>query len=433
MRVHFLGIAGTFMANLAILAQQLGMEISGQDSKCYYPMNEMLAAANIKPILDYAIDSLPQKIDLMVIGNVMCRGMPIVEWVLDNKIPYVSGPEFLQRYIIKNQHMLVVTGTHGKTTTSSMLAWILQYAKLEPGFLIGGVANNFKTNVAYGAGKYFVIEGDEYDCAFFAKHAKFLHYNPRTLIINNLEYDHADIYPNLEAIQQQFHYLVRQVPSSSTIIVSEHETNVQQVLAMGVWSKIITFTKNTFDLSMLSLCGSHNYLNAQAALLAALDIGVPLEIALTALSKFTGVKRRLEYLGGNNNVKIYDDFAHHPTAIRATIDAIRSLEPNTKICALVELGSNTMKLGVHNKQIPQALEHADQVYLYTNQNTTSILSNIVIPQPQHCGNFTDPQELLSMVHKNLPKQAIILLLSNGAFGGLRTLLIQSLNTNCIII
>lgn len=425
MKIHILGICGTFMGSLALLATKLGIEVSGQDTQIYPPMSVQLAEHNIQVTDGYAIQDMPADLDLIVIGNVMKRGMPIIEYILNNRLAFASGPEFLSEHILKQQHVLVVTGTHGKTTTSSILAWILHYAGLNPGFLIGGVPNNFGVSAQVGAGKYFVIEGDEYDCAFFDKRSKFLHYKPQTLILNNIEYDHADIFPDLEAILQQFHHLLRIVPSNGLVINRADDPNIKELLTRGCWTATEDFalehakwdaTKLGINPLPFALLGPHNKLNALAAMAAANHLGVPPELSLEALHEFSGVKRRLEVKGSVHGVTVYSDFAHHPTAIKTTLVGLRELVgPDARIIAVVDICSNTMKAGVHKDTLPEALDAAQQVYFFHTSTLTWNLPKVWDNTNKPGGVFAVQDELLTALKGNIRTGDYILLMSNGAF------------------
>lgn len=417
MHIHILGIAGTFMASLALLAKELGFTVTGQDQNIYPPMSTQLKKSGINFMDGYKISDLPTA-NLIIIGNVMKRGMPIIEHILDNNLLFMSGPEFLAKFVLSNRYVLAVTGTHGKTTTTSMLVWILHYAGLNPGFLIGGVPKNFNFSASLGGGELFVIEGDEYDCAFFDKRSKFIHYRPKTLIINNIEYDHADIFPDLAAIKLQFNYLLRLMPSSSLIVFNESDNNIKQLLNMGCFCKTEGFSlKNQKFLAKqlankLQILGKHNLSNAIAACLAAINVGVSKETAIEAMAKFTGVTRRLEYKGCYKGIKIYDDFAHHPTAIKASINA---LDPKNPIIAVVDIGSNTMKSGVNNKDLINALTDANKLFFHIDPNkiTWDIqeLFNKIKKPGKVCINIED-------LIDNLANSALdgdqILFMSNGS-------------------
>jgi UDP-N-acetylmuramate: L-alanyl-gamma-D-glutamyl-meso-diaminopimelate ligase len=344
--IHILGICGTFMGSLAVLAKQLGYRVTGADQQVYPPMSTQLAAAGIELIEGYDPAQLDLNPDLIVVGNVISRGNPVMEAVLNRLIPYTSGPAWLAEHVLKNRWVLAVAGTHGKTTTASLLTWILDYSHYAPGYLIGGVPNNFPASASLGASSFFVIEADEYDCAFFDKRSKFLHYHPRTVILNNLEYDHADIFPDLAAIQKQFHHLVRIVPEEGLIIYPAKDQNLRQVLAQGVWTPEQTLgADGDWQVRLLApdgshfsvwlqgewvgevqwtLLGAHNVHNALAALAAARHVGVEPHNACAALKEFSGVKRRMELIGEVKGRKIYDDFAHHPTAIATTLEGLRA-------------------------------------------------------------------------------------------------------------
>ena len=437
MRVHFLGIAGTFMANLAILAKQLGFKVTGQDLNVYPPMSDQLLDVNVNYTEGYSITDLPRRVDLIVVGNVMRRGMPIIEYILSNDLPIISGPEFFKKFILSKQHNLVVTGTHGKTTTASILAWILEHAGLNPGYLIGGVVKNFTHSSNIGRGKFFVIEGDEYDCAFFDKRSKFIHYNPKTLIINNIEFDHADIFQDLNAIIAQFNHLLRIVPSNGTVIYNEKDLNINKLLSMGCWSKLEAFNINceknhpNYNLvqilkEILPLYGTHNLSNALAASLAAINVGVDLKNIEKALTSFKGVARRLEYKGCHRGVSVYDDFAHHPTAIKETIDALNMLiskkykqqstdkKNKPSIIAIVDLGSNTLKMGVNNKNLIKALQKVSKLYLYVDLNKVAWDVNNFFQEINKPGKVCcNVLDLLNTLEQELQEHDHVLIMSNG--------------------
>lgn len=424
MHIHILGIAGTFMSSLAILAKSLGFTVTGQDQNIYPPMSNQLSYAGIDFIEGYDVNDLPSTADLIVVGNVMRRGMPIIEYILDNNRAFISGPNFLSKFILKKSHVLVVTGTHGKTTTTSMLAWILHYAGLNPGYLVGGMPKNFNQSANIGQGKYFVIEGDEYDCAFFDKRSKFIHYNPKTLIINNIEFDHADIFENISDIIKQFHYLIRLVPSCGSIIFNETDPNINKLLNLGSWSKLKTFNPSLIPQSFnnLSLIGEHNLSNANAACMAAMDIGVKEEVAIEAMQHFNGVARRLEYRGCYKGINIYDDFAHHPTAIKLTIKTLlaiinkqSSLNKKQRLIAVVDLGSNTLKLGSNNLELIKSVQQADQLYLYANHNKIAWDLDLFFKQINKPGKVcTDLNTLINALNNNLTTGDNVVFMSNGS-------------------
>lgn len=442
MHIHILGIAGTFMASLALLAKQLGYKVTGQDQNIYPPMSTQLADANISFIDKYNTKDLPTQADLIVIGNVMKRGMPIIEYILDNDLSFMSGPEFLAKFILPKQHVLVVSGTHGKTTTTSMLTWILHYAGLNPGYLIGGVAKNFTTSADLGDGKFFVIEGDEYDCAFFDKRSKFIHYRPKTLIVNNIEFDHADIFSDLQAIILQFHHLLRLVPSSGSVVVNSHDHNIKKLLQMGIWSKLLEFSvignaNNMYEdliiklKNNLQLPGDYNLNNAMAACIASMSIGIPQEVAIDAIKNFAGVVRRLEYKGRYRGVNIYDDFAHHPTAIKATIQALSEVvktNKKTSVIAVVDLGSNTLKMGVNNKDLVTAVKQAEQLYLYVDLNkitwNVEALFNDINKPGKICSDIDD---LINSLNNQLQPDDNLVFMSNGSLATVCNQLIKVLD------
>ena len=386
MHVHILGVAGTFMGGIAAIAKAAGFRVTGSDLNVYPPMSTQLQELGIDFVQGYGSDQLDLRPDIVVVGNALSRGSPVVEALLDRGLAYTSGPQWLAEHVLKGRHVLAVAGTHGKTTTSSMLAWILEHAGLEPGFLIGGVPSNFDATARLGAAPYFVIEADEYDTAFFDKRAKFVHYRPRTAILNNLEYDHADIYPDVASIRRQFNQLLRTVPSTGRLVVNGADAELATTLEMGCWTPRETFgaagaadwsahddAGESSDFTVLhrgssvarvrwTLLGKHNVLNALAAIAAAAHVGVAPEQAAQALGEFRGVKRRMEIRGVVGGVTVYDDFAHHPTAIETTLAGLRARVGAARIVAVLEPRSNTMKLGVHREQLAPALALADRAW-----------------------------------------------------------------------
>ncbi|MBC7976195.1 MAG: UDP-N-acetylmuramate:L-alanyl-gamma-D-glutamyl-meso-diaminopimelate ligase, partial [Myxococcales bacterium] len=391
MHVHILGICGTFMGGIAAIAKAAGHRVTGSDRNVYPPMSTQLEALGIELTSGFEAAQLTPRPDVVVVGNVMTRGVPVIEALLESNIPYTSGPEWLAREVLRGVHVLGVAGTHGKTTTSSMLAWILEHAGLEPGFLIGGVPGNFSISARLGGRKVFVIEADEYDTAFFDKRAKFVHYRPRTVILNNLEFDHADIYENLASIQKQFHHLVRTVPASGRILWNAGDANLAKVLEMGVWTPLEGFAREeggevawSLDLPeggdfskfvvleggrplgtvRWDLLGAHNAENALAAIGAARHAGVSVDGAIAALAEFKGVKRRMELRGEVRGISVYDDFAHHPTAIAYTIDGLRRKVGGKRIVAVLEPRSATMRMGVHRDTLAPSLAGADAVWMF---------------------------------------------------------------------
>jgi UDP-N-acetylmuramate: L-alanyl-gamma-D-glutamyl-meso-diaminopimelate ligase len=394
MKLHILGIAGTFMGGVAALARELGHTVDGSDQNVYPPMSDQLVALGIELIEGYDPQQLQLRPDVVVVGNVMSRGNALVEALLESGIPYTSGPEWLARHVLAGRWTLAVAGTHGKTTTSSILAWILEHAGLDPGFLIGGVPGNFNVTARLGGGRHFVVEADEYDTAFFDKRAKFVHYRPRTAVLNNLEHDHADIYPDVASIQWQFHQLLRMVPRNGLVVANAGDANVMRVIDMGCWTPVERFAGtvssdtnwyaaappdgdySTFAIMegnrrvldvQWQMLGRHNAENALAAVLAARHAGVSMETAIAALKEFRGVRRRLEVRGVVGGITVYDDFAHHPTAIEVTIDALRRRIGSARLIAVLEPRSNTMKLGTHRDAMAKSLERADRVWLYRDR------------------------------------------------------------------
>ena len=387
MHIHILGICGTFMAGIALLARELGHQVSGSDANAYPPMSEQLAAQGITVMAGYEPAHLEPVPDCVVVGNALTRGNPAVEAMLNRGMRYESGPSWLATHVLKDRWVLAIAGTHGKTSTSCMLAWILETAGRAPGFLVGGVPGNFEVSTRLGRSALFVVEADEYDTAFFDKRSKFVHYRPKTLVINNLEYDHADIFPDLSAIQRQFHNLVRTVPSHGLIIAPAHHEAVDAVLRMGCWTPVQTVASARADWSARlleedgsrfevwhqarcsgdvswSLFGNHNVNNALAAIAAAHHTGVAIEQACGSLSNFRNAKRRLELIAEINEISLYDDFAHHPTAISATLEGLRRRTGEGRILVILEPRSNTMRLGVHRDTLGPALASADLVWIY---------------------------------------------------------------------
>ena len=453
MHIHILGICGTFMGGLAALAREASHTVTGCDANVYPPMSTQLEALGIELIEGFGAEQLALQPDLFVIGNVVTRSsegrFPLMEAILDAGLPYTSGPQWLAEHVLQGRHVLAVAGTHGKTSTTSMLAWILEAAGLAPGFLIGGVPQNFGVSARLGGGKYFVIEADEYDTAFFDKRSKFVHYRPRTAVLNNLEHDHADIFPDLAAIETQFHHLVRTVPPSGRLVVNAREDALQRVLSRGCWSDVQRFgarkeepgalrargEPQSFDVLRGSLkvghvtwelLGEHNQLNALAAIAAAEHVGVDPERAAEALASFRNVRRRLELRGEAGGVKVYDDFAHHPTAIHTTINGLRRrIAPQERILAVFEPRSNTMKLGTMKAQLPWALEEAD--LSFCNQDGLSWdAREALAPLGEQGLVGADVEELVAMVRRAARPGDHVLCMSNGGFGGIHEKLLDAL-------
>ncbi|EGT3621346.1 UDP-N-acetylmuramate:L-alanyl-gamma-D-glutamyl-meso-diaminopimelate ligase [Morganella morganii] len=449
MHIHILGICGTFMGSLAILARAQGHKVTGSDQNVYPPMSDLLTEQGIELITGYDPAQLTPRPDMVVIGNAMKRGNPCVEAVLNLGIPYTSGPQWLHDHVLPERWVLAVAGTHGKTTTAGMLAWILEDCGYQPGFLIGGVPGNFDVSATLGNSPFFVIEADEYDCAFFDKRSKFVHYSPRTLLLNNLEFDHADIFENLAAIEKQFHHLVRVVPGDGKIIAPAQDANLKQVLSMGCWSEEeytgdnarwqaekITNDCGEFDVRYdgeisgrvtWGLVGEHNMQNALMAVAAAHHVGVPVAEACRALGKFINARRRLELRGQVNGISIYDDFAHHPTAILATLQALRSKVGGTaRILVVLEPRSNTMKMGISKDDIAPALGRADEVFIFQPADIPWLVSEITERCVQPAYWTGDPDALVNMVAGHAQPGDHILVMSNGSFGGIHDKLLEKL-------
>ncbi|AWC93545.1 TPA: UDP-N-acetylmuramate:L-alanyl-gamma-D-glutamyl-meso-diaminopimelate ligase [Morganella morganii subsp. morganii] len=449
MHIHILGICGTFMGSLAILARAQGHKVTGSDQNVYPPMSDLLTEQGIELIQGYDPAQLTPRPDMVVIGNAMKRGNPCVEAVLNQGIPYTSGPQWLHDHVLPERWVLAVAGTHGKTTTAGMLAWILEDCGYQPGFLIGGVPGNFDVSATLGNSPFFVIEADEYDCAFFDKRSKFVHYSPRTLLLNNLEFDHADIFENLAAIEKQFHHLVRVVPGDGKIIAPAQDANLKQVLSMGCWSEEeytgdnarwqaekVTNDCGEFDVRYdgeisgrvtWGLVGEHNMQNALMAVAAAHHVGVPVAEACRALGKFINARRRLELRGEVNGISVYDDFAHHPTAILATLQALRSKVGGTaRILVVLEPRSNTMKMGISKDDIAPALGRADEVFIFQPANIPWLVSEITERCVQPAYWSGDLDALTSMVAGHAQPGDHILVMSNGSFGGIHDKLLEKL-------
>ncbi|MCZ8409298.1 UDP-N-acetylmuramate:L-alanyl-gamma-D-glutamyl-meso-diaminopimelate ligase [Achromobacter dolens] len=452
MHLHILGICGTFMGGLALIARAAGHKVTGCDAGVYPPMSTQLSEQGIELIEGFGPEQMALKPDLYVIGNVVSRGNPLMEAILESGARYVSGPQWLGDNILPGAHVLAVAGTHGKTTTSSMLAWILEAAGLAPNFLIGGVAQDLHVSARYDpARRPFVIEADEYDTAFFDKRSKFVHYRPRTAVLNNLEYDHADIFPDLAAIETQFHHLVRTIPASGRIIRPARSEALDRVIARGCWSEIVTFgadgawqagapdDSGAFEVrrdgaSMGSvrwtLGGEHNRMNALAALAAAEHAGVPAAEGVEALSRFGGVKRRMELRGTVTGVKVYDDFAHHPTAIATTLEGLRRQVGPARILAVLEPRSNTMKLGAMAARLPDSLRDADLVFCFGAREGKHALgwnpAQVLAPLGERASSYDDIDALVAAVTRAAQPGDQVLVMSNGGFGGIHGKLLAAL-------
>ncbi len=461
MHIHILGICGTFMGGLAVLAKEAGFKVTGCDANVYPPMSTQLRAQGIELIEGFGAHQMSLQPDLYVIGNVVSRGNPLMEAIMNRGLPYMSGPQWIGEHILHDKWVLAVAGTHGKTTTSSMLAWILEDAGYQPGFLIGGVPMNFGISARMGGeggngASFFVIEADEYDTAFFDKRSKFVHYRPRTAILNNLEYDHADIFPDLGAIETQFHHLVRTVPSSGRLIVNGREPALRRVIERGCWSEVEWFNhgsgdgKNEWRMTEYdeerfdvvfndervgalrwSLTGEHNRWNAIAAIAAARHVGITPQQSILSLSSFENVKRRMETRGVANGVTVIDDFAHHPTAIATTVAGLRKKVGASRILAVLEPRSNTMKLGTMKEALPGSLIAADLVFGYGAKGDGKDalgwdLGAALAPLGERAQAFDDLSALVTAVAAAAQPGDTVLVMSNGGFGGVHQKLLDAL-------
>ncbi len=452
MHLHIIGVCGTFMGGIAALARAAGHRVTGSDANVYPPMSTQLEAQGIALIEGYDPAQLDMKPDIVVVGNVMSRGNALIERLLDSGLPYTSGPQWLAENFLKGREVVAVAGTHGKTTTSCMLAWILECAGRDPGFLIGGIPSNFGISARAGGGSAFVIEADEYDTAFFDKRAKFVHYRPRHLLLTNLEYDHADIYPDLASIQKQFHHLMRTVPASGRVAWNAADANLRAMLAMGAWSALTGYSReraegagwvveltspdgSAFDVLKAGrhaasvrwpLIGLHNVENGLAALVAAAGLGVRPDDSAVALAKFTGVRRRLELRGEVRGVRVYDDFAHHPTAVASTVNGLRLHAGRARIVAVLEPRSNTMRLGVHREELPRSLAGADRVWLYQPAGLDWKLDGVAQALGPKASVAGDIDGLVKSLVAESRNGDLLLVMSNGGFGGLHDRLLAAL-------
>jgi UDP-N-acetylmuramate: L-alanyl-gamma-D-glutamyl-meso-diaminopimelate ligase len=459
MHLHILGICGTFMGGIALLARALGHRVTGSDANVYPPMSNQLEAAGITLMEGYEASHLEPAPDVVVVGNAMRRGIPAVEQMLDRGLPYCSGPEWLKDNLLRNRWVLAVAGTHGKTTTSSMLAWVLEDAGLAPGFLIGGVPRDFGYSARLGSAPFFVVEADEYDTAFFDKRSKFVHYGPRTVILNNLEYDHADIFDDLAQIQRQFHHLVRTVPGSGLIVHPAVDPAIDQVLAMGSWTprevfglspgdaagstaahpgwdaRLIDDDGSRFEVLLDGVpqgevhwgqTGLHNVSNALAVLAAARHAGVPVAAGIGALGRFKGVKRRMELRGEAGGVRVFDDFAHHPTAIATTLQGLRRQVGSARILAVLEPRSNTMRLGVHNAELAASLGDADRVYVHAAADLGWDARGVFAGLAERAAVLDSVDAIVARVIAESSPGDQVLVMSNGGFGGIHQKLLDAL-------
>ena len=447
--IHILGVCGTFMGGVAIIAKQMGYRVTGSDINVYPPMSTFLTENGIEIIPHFETSQLQPAPDMVIVGNAMKRGNPCVEYILDNQLPYTSGPQWLHDNVLRERWVLAVSGTHGKTTTTGMLAWILEQNGLSPSFLIGGIAGNFGVSARLGESNFFVIEADEYDTAFFDKRSKFVHYNPKTLIINNLSFDHADIFDDLKAIQRQFHHMIRTIPSSGLILSNKTEQSVKETLDMGCWSHkqflgeeqewyaqrisndcthFAVFHKGEKMAEVnWSIVGQHNMHNALMAIATAYRAGVSVENACAALATFVNAKRRLEVKGEVNGITVYDDFAHHPEAIQATLTALRDkIGGSVRILAVLEPRSNTMKMGIHKDDIAPSLVRADYVFVLQPDNIPWDVSDITNKCLQPAKWTANLERLVDMVVAEAQPTDHILVMSNGSFGGIHQKLLDKL-------
>lgn len=448
MHIHILGICGTFMGGLALLARSLGHRVTGSDANVYPPMSTQLQAQGIELMEGYCAEHLQPAPDMVVVGNAMSRGNTAIEYMLDKGLSYRSGPQWLAEQILPERWVLAVAGTHGKSTTASMLAWVLEDNQLAPGFLIGAVPDNFGVSARTGDTPFFVIEADEYDTAFFDKRSKFVHYGPRTLILNNLEYDHADIFPDLAAIERQFHHLVRVVPGSGLIINNASEPALKRVLQQGAWTPIEEFNStqgwragiikndgSVFDVYfnndlqgrvIWDMIGEHSVSNALATLAAARHVGIPVANAIESLAKFKGLKRRMELRGVVNEISVYDDFAHHPTAITTTLRGLRNRVGSSRIIAILEPRSNTMRMGVQADELTNALQDADEVWLYQADNLGwDPARQIALPE-NVLHVRTRVGDIVEQIAANVNAGDHVLIMSNGGFENIHQRLLERL-------
>jgi UDP-N-acetylmuramate: L-alanyl-gamma-D-glutamyl-meso-diaminopimelate ligase len=446
MHIHILGICGTFMGGIAAIAKAMGHEVTGSDANVYPPMSTQLQELGIELTVGYDPKQFDAQPDMVVIGNALSRGNEAVEYVLDRNLSYTSGPQWLLENVLKHRWVIAVAGTHGKTSTASMLAWILEYADLKPGFLIGGMPQNFSISARVGESPFFVIEADEYDSAFFDKRSKFVHYRPRTLVLNNLEFDHGDIFDDLADIQKQFHHLMRMVPNNGLVLAPKQDANLSKVLDMGCWSPVQFIggdwqigdgnaDGSAFDVILKGervgrvewqLIGQHNVNNAMMAIAAARHAGVSYDIAIEALGKFINVKRRMEVKGTVNDITIYDDFAHHPSAIATTIAGLRAKVGKARILAVLEPRSNTMKMGIHKDTLADSWCQADQVFIYEPSNLPWPMEELLAKSVVTASLYKDLQILIKSIISYAQPGDHIVIMSNGSFGDIHQTLINEL-------
>ncbi len=457
--IHILGICGTFMGGIAAIAKQLGFRVSGCDANVYPPMSTQLEQLGIELMQGYKVEHLADEPDMVIIGNAMSRGNVMVEYILDRNIAYTSGPQWLLENVLKDRWVVAVSGTHGKTTTSSMITWILEYADMKPGYLIGGVPQNFDSSARLGESPFFVIEADEYDTAFFDKRSKFVHYRPRTLVINNMEFDHGDIFDNLSDIQRQFHHLVRMVPSNGLILSPKSEQAIADTLAQGCWTptefsydvisetaqkplavdgwqaKKVVADGSQFMVSFKgqeqgkvnwNLIGDFNIDNGLMAIAAARHAGVTTAVAIEALNKFINTKRRFELRGVVNDIRVFDDFAHHPTAIEKTLAGVRANVGDKRIIAVLEPRSNTMKSGIHKDSLPASLTKADQVFVFQGDDVKWSVEQLIDDCSQPCVVDVDILRLVANISDSVQSGDTIVVMSNGSFAGIHQKILDAL-------
>jgi len=448
MHIHILGICGTFMGGIALLARAMGHKVTGCDANVYPPMSTQLEQAGIVLFEGFGDEQFATRPDIVVIGNALSRGNPAVEYVLNHGLPYTSGPQWLAEHILRDRWVLAVSGTHGKTTTSSLLGWILEYNGMQPGFLIGGVPDNFGQSARLGNSIFFVVEADEYDTAFFDKRSKFIHYHPRTLIINNIEFDHADIFEDLDAIKKQFHHLVRTVPANGLIVKPDSDSSVEAVLQKGCWTPTQSFgdagdwqarlvnpdgsefdvihQQQTCGTVKWSLLGLHNVRNALAAIAAAHHAGVTVTNAIESLANFSGIKRRMQVRGVVDDITVYDDFAHHPTAIAMTLQGLRNKVGHRRIHAVLEPRSNTMRMGVHADTLADSLHDADQVYLFEPANLGWSLQTVIRGLAGKGQSFDKTDAIIARLVDTVQPGDHVLVMSNGGFENIHQRLLDAL-------
>ncbi|MFA3791435.1 UDP-N-acetylmuramate:L-alanyl-gamma-D-glutamyl-meso-diaminopimelate ligase [Aliiglaciecola sp. SL4] len=446
MHIHILGICGTFMGGIAAIAKSMGHHVSGSDANVYPPMSTQLESLGIPLTQGFDPSQLSPEPDIVIIGNAMSRGNPCVEEVLNRNLNYTSGPQWLSENVLKQRWVIAASGTHGKTTTASMIAWILEYAGLQPGFLIGGVPENFGISARLGESPFFVIEADEYDSAFFDKRSKFVHYHPRTLVLNNLEFDHADIFEDLAAIQKQFHHLIRILPGNGLALAPAADENIAQVLKQGCWSSVqylgtdwqvenqsddgsefdVLLNNTNMGRVNWSLIGQHNVHNGIMAIAAARHAGVKPELAIEALGQFVNAKRRMETRGVVNNITVYDDFAHHPTAITTTLEGLRHKVKDARIFAVLEPRSATMKMGVHKNTLAKSWSSADQVLLFQPDNLDWSLAQLTAGSEVPAQVYDNVDDIITALLQSVAPGDHILVMSNGGFSGIHSRLLEQL-------